>query len=246
METTKFDWNATRKVLYPQTMRMIDAITAKYRTVRVEQMLLAQSTERLNWIWAKSHETMLKDAARFSQAYQPVVRATMPAAKGTTPAPMGGGFDKTVQSTRMMTRETFAEWITQARRASELTRTMFTASISAIGDGIATQLVDGTYEWRDAWKAVLRQVIATAAEIAVVQGLMALFTGGASAAGKGVLGGIFGGLFHTGGLAPRHHLGVLSRDEHLAVLQRGEYVVRRSSVQALGDETLKMFAKPTE
>jgi hypothetical protein len=49
-----------------------------------------------------------------------------------------------------MTRETFEEWITYARRASDLTRTMFTSSISAIGDGIGSQLVDGTYEWRDA------------------------------------------------------------------------------------------------
>jgi hypothetical protein len=218
----------------------MDAQILSYRAVCAEQRALAQSTKNLLGVWSTAHQTMLKDAARFSQAYAPGLMAGAAPGKAMAPGQMAGGFDKTAQAARGMTRETFEEWIAYARRASEATRTMFSASISAIGDGIATQLVDGTYEWRDAWKAVLRQVIATAAEIAIVQGLMALLTGGASGAAKGAgaLGGIFGGLFHTGGTVPRRHLGVLARDEHLAVLQRGEYVVRRSSAQAIGGETL--------
>jgi len=216
----------------------MDAQILSYRAVCAEQRALAQSTKNLLGVWTTAHQTMLKDAARFSRAYAPGVMAGAAPGKAMAPAQTAGGFAKTAQATQGMTRETFEEWIAYARRASEVTRTMFSASISAIGDGISTQLVDGTYEWRDAWKAVLRQVIATAAEIAIVQGLMALLTGGASAASKGVLGGIFGSFFHSGGTVPRRHLGVLARDEHLAVLQRGEYVVRRSSAQAIGGETL--------
>ncbi len=210
-----------------QQLRDMDRATAKYLSLLAAQRQLSKSTLDFRDTWIKSHRTMFESQKNSTQLS---ITSLPPAAvpyETNTPA-----------ATRTAARAAFDEWITEARQASELTRTMFTASITAIGDGIAAQLVEGTYAWRDAWKAVLRQVIATAAEIAVVQGLMAVVTGGASAAGGGLLGGL-ASLFHQGGPVPRHHAGVLARDEHLAVLQRGEYVVRRSAVRAAGTETLE-------
>ncbi len=218
----------------------LDEQPFEYEKILAAQQALAQSTKNLLVVWTTAHQSMLKDVSNLAKGYSSFAAGGNIAVTGA-PAMSGqsaGDFQKTSAATRVMTRETFEEWITYARRASDLTRTMFTSSISAIGDGIGSQLIDGTYQWRDAWKAVLKQIIATAAELIIVQTLMAVLTGGTSAAAKGGLGGIIGAFFHTGGLVPRHHSGILSRDEHLAVLQRGEYVVQRSSVQALGVDAL--------
>ena len=142
---------------------------------------------------------------------------------------------KATRQHEWMTRQTFDTWIVRAKSAADLTRETFTRSFETIGDGIAGTLVDGTYRWRDAWKAVLKQVIATAAQVALMQGTMALLTGGTSLLGGG--GGFFGNLgkaFHSGGYVPRHHAGVFSSREHPAILERGEYVLRKEAVASIG------------
>ncbi|HPQ68540.1 MAG TPA: phage tail tape measure C-terminal domain-containing protein [bacterium] len=215
---------------YRQQMRNLDLIIARYEALRVEQKQVVKSTNEMKAAWLKSHAEM---SGSFGKG----------APEGGTADDKGalvGSYAYAADEMRGMSREAFEEWITRAREASELTRTMFSASISAIGDGIAEQLVEGTYEWRDAWKAVLKQIIATAAQLLIVRGLMAALTGGMSSGG-GVLSVLTGGVFHRGGLVeswPRHHRGVFAYDEHPAILQRGEYVVRKQAVQAVGRETL--------
>jgi len=138
-----------------------------------------------------------------------------------------------------MTQDEFEERITRIQGEAAVTSAIFTSSINAIGDGIANQLVDGTYEWRDAWKAVLKQVVATAAQVVIIQGLMGAMTGGTSLFGGGLLGALGGGKFHQGGVVPRHHFGVLSRNEHPAILEAGEFVLRKQAVKKIGAESLQ-------
>ncbi len=167
--------------------RFLDDLIARYNTIRSVQKEVGKGSLEMARSWATAHQSMLKDVTNLAKGYSSFAPGGNIAVTGT-PAMSGqsaGDFQKTSAATRVMTRETFEEWITYARRASDLTRTMFTSSISAIGDGIGSQLVDGTYQWRDAWKAVLKQIIATAAELVIVQTLMAVLTGGTSAAAKG-------------------------------------------------------------
>jgi hypothetical protein len=120
-------------------------------------------------------------------------------------------------------------------------------AIDNIGQGIAGQLVDGTYEWEQAWKAVLKEIIAVTVKMLVVQGItaaIAALTGGAGgpAAGAGSIAGAIDKILpsHHGGLTdwPRHHLGALKDDERPAVLQVGEFVMRRSAVESIGAPAL--------
>ncbi len=216
---------------YRQQMRNLDLIIARYEALRAEQKQVVKSTNEMKSAWLKSHAEMSRN----------FVKGAPEGGTADDKGALVGSYAYAADEMRGMSRAAFEEWITRAREASELTRTMFNASISAIGDGIAEQLVEGTYEWRDAWKAVLKQIIATATQLLIVRGLMAAMTGGMSSGG-GVLSVLTGGMFHWGGLVeswPRHHRGVFAYDEHPAILQRGEYVVRKQAVQAVGRETLE-------
>ena len=142
------------------------------------------------------------------------------------------------------------------RRASELTeqltgqwlalRNVIQAgvggAISTIGDGIAGQLVDGTYDWERAWKNVLKQVISVTAQMLIIQGINAAIMAMTSGAGAGA-GSLLKGMpfiFHSGGTAAgeRHHAGELKADEVPAILQTGEFVLRREAVRRLGATSL--------
>lgn len=216
---------------YRQQMRSLDLTIAKYEALRAEQKRLVKSTNEMKTAWLKSHTEMNKGLAKGSPgSYGLDEKSTLP-----------GSYAGAAEQMRTMSREAFEEWITRAREASDLTRTMFSTSIHAIGDGIGEQLVEGTYEWRDAWKAVLKQIIATAAQLLIVRGMMAAMTGGMSTGG-GVLAMLTGGMFHQGGLVegwPRHHRGAFAYDEHPAILQRGEYVLRKQAVRSLGRDRLE-------
>ncbi|HPM77401.1 MAG TPA: phage tail tape measure C-terminal domain-containing protein [bacterium] len=215
---------------YRQQMRNLDSIIARYEALRAEQKQVVKSTNEMKTAWLKSHAEMSRS---FGNGVPEEVRSDDKNA-------MGGSYAYAADEMRGMSRAAFEEWITRAREASDLTHTMFSASIDAIGDGIAEHLVEGTYEWRDAWKAVLKQILATAAQLLIVRGLMAALTGGMSSGGV-VLSVLTGGAFHQGGLVdnwPRHHRGAFAYDEHPAILQRGEYVVRKQAVRAVGRETL--------
>lgn len=142
------------------------------------------------------------------------------------------------------------------RRASELTeqltgqwlalRNVIQAgvggAISTIGDGIAGQLVDGTYDWERAWKNVLKQVISVTAQMLIIQGINAAIMAMTSGAGAGA-GSLLKGMpfiFHGGGtvVGERHHAGELKSDEIPAILQTGEFVLRREAVRRLGATSL--------
>ena len=213
-----------------QQMRNLDLTIAKYEALRAEQKRVVKSTNEMKTAWLKSHAAMSQSIAKGAPGAGALDDKNAPT----------DSYAFAADQMRAMSREAFEEWITRAREASDLTRTMFSASIHAIGDGIGEQLVEGTYEWRDAWKAVLKQIIATAAQLLIVRGLMAAMTGGMSSGG-GVLALLTGGMFHQGGPVeswPRHHRGVFAYDEHPAILQRGEYVVRKQAVSAVGRGTL--------
>ena len=125
--------------------------------------------------------------------------------------------------------------------AVEMAQEAVSATVDVIGSTMADQIVDGTADWEEAGKGMLKMLIKMAIQLAIMAALAAVVTaatGGASTAAGGAAGG-GGGLakilgFHTGGIIPKHHNGVLSRDEHLAVLQEGEGVIQQSSMKKLG------------
>ncbi|MDP8225616.1 MAG: hypothetical protein P9L99_19815 [Candidatus Lernaella stagnicola] len=144
------------------------------------------------------------------------------------------------------TREELAQALELQRRwkaEAVATRVVYRgleASIGTIGDGIAGQLVDGTYDWERAWKRVMKQIIAASIKLAAMKAIFGGLSAGTSG-GSGLL-GILVGSFHRGGLVsnwPRHHSGVLSRNEHPAILQRGEFVVRREAAHSIGHGRLQ-------
>ncbi|MCB1152663.1 MAG: hypothetical protein H6684_15960 [Deltaproteobacteria bacterium] len=142
-----------------------------------------------------------------------------------------------------MTAASFNKWIGHAMAASEWTRTAFGGTINAIGRGIADELVDGTHDWRNAMKQVLKQMIAVTAQLVIMRTLMTVVTGGS---------GGFIGLFHAGGQVMhrggpvRAHSGMAMRhDEVPLIAQRGEFVLRRRAVDAVGLSALQRLNRGT-
>lgn len=112
--------------------------------------------------------------------------------------------------------------------------------VGALGDGIAEQLVEGTYDWAAGLKLVLKQIIAVVVKMLIAQAINKALGGGLNAGGLVSFSLI---KLHEGGAVgqwPRHHAGVLATDEHPAILQRGEYVLRRDAVRMLGRDNLDL------
>lgn len=137
---------------------------------------------------------------------------------------------------RAMTTETFEHWMGAAADAADWTRTTMTASVRAVGRGIADELVDGTHDWRKALSGVLKQMIAVTAQMVVMRSLMTVFTGGAAGWFNVFHDG--GPVMHGGGLV-RAHTGLrLGFDETPIVAQRGEFILRRRAAESIGPERL--------
>jgi hypothetical protein len=126
---------------------------------------------------------------------------------------------------------------------------------STIGDGIASELVDGTYDWERAWKNVLKSTISMIVQMGIYWSLMiagavayaaimtkaavasSVATGGISAGTGGIAAGMMGLFRHEGGDVPAYHTGGmpgLRPDERYIKAQTGEYVIQRSSVNSIG------------
>jgi len=128
------------------------------------------------------------------------------------------------------------------------------ATLDNIEEGFASEIVDGTYEWADAWKSVKKEIIKATLELAAyaaVMGTVNLLTGGSGAifsgglSGLGALGGLFGGA--TGGYVTRHGVIpgyatgglIMPRGDNMLIgAQDGEYMFKREAVRYWGKENL--------
>ncbi len=135
-----------------------------------------------------------------------------------------------------MSRESFEKWIGYAAHASDFTRRSFAYATAAVGRGIAEELVEGTNDWRQSLKAVLKQMIALTAQMVIMRSLMTAMTGGASG---------WIDFFHTGGEVMhsggpvRAHAGLQVRGGEVPIIaQRGEFVMRRQAVEEIGPANL--------
>jgi len=61
--------------------------------------------------------------------------------------------------------ETTQRWLGKAREVSDVFRSGIGASVQMVGEGIASEIVDGTFRWRDALKDVAKQFLANAIEM---------------------------------------------------------------------------------
>jgi lambda family phage tail tape measure protein len=143
---------------------------------------------------------------------------------------------RAAQQRDAMTKASFEKWIGHATEASEWTRRTFSSTIGVIGAGIAGELVDGAYDWQRALRGVLKQMLAVTAQMIIMRSLMTVMTGG-TAGWTGFLHG-GGGVLHGGGPI-RAHSGTMLRDDEVPIVaQRGEFVLRKSAVDRLGEETV--------
>ncbi len=145
------------------------------------------------------------------------------------------------------------KWIGSLIEVEDITRSIASTITMTIGEGIAGEIVDGTFEWKDALKAALKSLIAMVAQMIILNGLAAAFAAlmtiatagtnlfGAKAGGT-ILGDVKGAApfikgFKDGGWVdglPKHHTGAWSPNEHVAILHARERVLSEKEVDRMG------------
>ena len=124
------------------------------------------------------------------------------------------------------------KWMGALVSVADVIHNTLQAAVDNIASTIADGLVDGTWDWEKASKAILKTFIQMIAKLTIMASLYAL-TGGAGFLGVGLA-----GLMHSGGRIRKAHSGLfvkpLNPDEVPIVAQTGEYVMPRKTVESIG------------
>ena len=119
---------------------------------------------------------------------------------------------------------------TEQATAANMATQAIGASVSAVGDGIATAIVDGGANWKEMMKSLLKMMISMVVQALLFKAIMGATTGGV---------GLF---FHKGGevgkdgtLKKYHSGGVKTEASEIPIMaQRGEGIVNRYAMRRPG------------